>query len=177
MCEKKELKISAISTLLWYVFTHGFWMTNKITYFDDAFAQFTLGEHIGMGRWFYAILYLLYRFIFGGSNYSLSLFNLIMMLAIIVCVWMIVRLFDITSGLDIILISGIMVTSPAMIGLNAYNFLVHFYAVSILLAVAGACLICRSTWKYGWIMGSALLCLSLAIYQAYVALSICILLL
>ncbi|MBM7608012.1 hypothetical protein JOD29_001256 [Lysinibacillus composti] len=75
-----------------------------------------------------------------------------------------VILFNIRKKISIVLISGIVVTFPSVSATFSYIFTADGYMMGIFMAILSVVLLKK--YKYGFLYGAVLVCLSVAIYQA-----------
>lgn len=80
------------------------------------------------------------------------------------------RIYNLKSTLNILLAAGIVVTSDTVVSFHFYFSSLHIYLVSLLLAVMAVYYSDRI--KYGYFLSVFLLCLSMLIYQAFLATAI-----
>ena len=182
MGNPKETKYRPLSqvlvmTLVWGLAAHGFILTNKFSTNDDIRYLFGAGATITSGRWFLEVAARLTRLVLGGPLCSSPLFcGLISLLLLGLSLWMLFDLFDISDFWVRILLTGAAVASPSMAGLLGYLFTAPFYMLALALCVAGAWLICRRHTLLWTAVGVGCIACGIGIYQAYLPVVLCILL-
>lgn len=82
------------------------------------------------------------------------------------------KVFYITNRLYIALLAGIVVTSDTIVASHAYFGSLYIFFLSLLLAVMAVHY--ADVKKYGYIISAGLLCISIFMYQAYLATAICL---
>jgi len=152
--------------LLIGLFAHLFMLTNKLVNHDDLSALFGKGTTYEVGRWGLRITqYIL-------PNISMPFFHGMMTLIFIAITACIVsEIFNIEDKKFQILIGGIMITFPSIIGTFSYMFTVSSYAVAIMLSVLSVYCIAKERNLWYYILGISLLIFSLSIYQAYISIT------
>lgn len=130
--------------MVWGLLAHGFMLSHKLSFHDDAEELFLAGNTYMEGRWFLGILSRLLRLIFGGSDYSLPWANGLLCLALLaVMTCFLVRLFDLRHPVSWALLAGAAVCIPSVTQLMGFMFTAHYYALAMLMAVYGVGLVCR----------------------------------
>ena len=166
-----KYKIVFVWILLIGLMAHAFILTNKLVNHDELSSLFTKGETYAVGRWGLELL----EFIF--PNISMPIFNgLIALIFISLSACMVSETLGIENRLFQIIIGGIMITFPSIIGSMCYMYTVSSYSVSIFLSVISVYLFSKKKWKAD-IIGVTCLILSLSIYQAYVCITASLLIL
>ena len=153
----RNFKLCMLATFIIGLAAHMYCYTNMLTGADDAFTVFrhahlpartVLLVHVGSLRLYFDLLIKTIRMPW--------LLGVMTLAAIRRCGMACVRsTLSITSSVGIILVSGLMVTSPTMISSNFYLTSAHMYAGALLFACHG-CLCLR---KSGGTAGSPRLCL------------------
>lgn len=171
---QKKLKITdkfafASSFILGLV-AHFYRMTNWLPNWDSLVFRADKQHMEALGRWFlpYAS--------FISTEYELPWLNGVLTLlylsiaAVFVC-----RIFDIKSNIAACLIGGITVTFPTVISTFTYCYVADAYALSCLFACAAAYLLAKKG-NIAAIFAAILMTLSLGTYQAYITVTISLLL-
>ncbi len=115
---------------------------------------------ITSGRWFLTIACGI------SSYYTLPwVIGLLGMFYLGIAAICIVEFLEVESKINIVLISGLLVSFPALASTFAYVFTLDGYMLGVLFAVLAPLLVKRH--KYGFVAGGVALALSLGIYQAY----------
>ena len=162
---KKEWKIAFVSTIIIGLIAHLFVMVNIIPNHDGIFNIYANQNCINLGRFFL-------QYACGLTSYYtlpwiIGIFSLV---TIAITSIMIIELFNIRRKLNIILISGFLVTYPTVASTFAYVYTMDGYMLSLMFATLSVVLAYK--YKYGFIIGSIFICISLGIYQAYVSVAI-----
>jgi len=82
------------------------------------------------------------------------------------------KIYHVTNKLYIVLLAGIVVTSDTIVVSHAYFGSLHIFFLSLLFAVMAVYY--SDVKKYGYIISVLLLCISIFMYQAYLATAICL---
>lgn len=168
-----NLRVALVSTFVIGVVAHFFCYTNVFFNHDDAtmyWYRLSVGDAAAGTRWLAPLWQTLVACvqmpwlegIFTLFFYSLS-------------VWLICETLEITYPALIVLVSGILVTSPTTIASNMYLGSAHQYAGALLFACLA--LYAFEKWKYGWFWAFGCLLVSAGTYAAYVNLSVSLFLL
>ena len=119
------------------------------------------------GRWFLGVIGAIEHRMFGG-NYSTPMFKgLIAIILISLSAALIVAIFRIRNKTHIFLLSTLMVVYPAVTVIMGYMFMAQCFTLALFLTVLGVYLTVQK--KYGFVAGIIGICLSLGLYQAYLA--------
>lgn len=162
------LRMALISTFVIGVVAHFFCYTNVFFNHDDAtiyWCRLSIGEAATGSRWLAPLWQTMVACvqmpwlegIFTLFFYSLS-------------VWLICEALEITYPALIVLVSGILVTSPTTISSNMYLGSAHQYSGALLFACLA--LYAFEKWKHGWFWAFGFLLISAGTYAAYVNLSV-----
>lgn len=156
---------SIISAIICGLIAHGYMLTNKLCYHDDATSYFTFGGDYQSGRWVLGI----WRDIqlrLGIMQYSTPFWNgLLFILFIALASGIFVKLFQVQDCYVAVLIGGAVVVFPTSASILAYMFTAPAYGFAILLAVLCVYISHRVNW--GWIPAIIMLTISMGIYQSY----------
>lgn len=149
---------------------------NKLSFHDDVKFLFDVGTTYQLGRWFLAFLANLSEFIF-GQHFSIPVFNgFFTFLFISLSSCLIINLLNIKYILARWLLCCLMIVFPVISSTFAFMFTSIYYAISLFLATFGAWLICRYKNIY-YVLGAILsICCSIGIYQSYLSVSLCLML-
>lgn len=160
-------KLAFLASFFAGLLTHGFMLLNKIPFYDDIGLLFHTGGTYKNGRWFLGIIGALEYRTFGG-NYSTPMFKgLIALVLISLSAALIVSIFKIENKIYIFLLSALMVVYPAVTVIFGYMFMAQCFTLAMFLGVLAVYLTLRC--KYGYVFGMGCICLSLGLYQAYLA--------
>lgn len=168
-----NLRVALVATFVIGVVAHFFCYTNVFFNHDDAsmyWYRISLGDAATGTRWLTPLWQTMVACvqipwlegIFTLFFYSLS-------------VWLICETLEITYPALIVLVSGILVTSPTAIASNMYLSSAHQYAGALLFACLA--LYAFEKWKYGWLGAFVCLLISAGTYASYVNLSVSLFLL
>lgn len=156
---------SMISAIICGFIAHGYMLTNKLCYHDDATSYFTLGGDYMSGRWAIG----LWRDIqlrLGILQYSTPLWNgLLFILFLAIASGILVKLFQIQNYYVAGMIGAALIVFPTSASIFAYMFTAPAYGFAILLTVF--CVYLTYRYKWGWIPAIVMLTISMGIYQAY----------
>lgn len=156
-------KIPFLASLIWGFLAYMFAFTNKLINHDEAGQLFGKGATVTSGRWGLGLLDMVF------PNVSMPwIYGVITVVFIALSICLILHLFSIRSRILQVLLAGCIMVFPSLIGIFGYMFTSSSYALSFLLAVLAAWLICRSC---KWAIPPAVCCLvaSLSIYQSYIS--------
>lgn len=163
-----NLRVALVSTFVIGVVAHFFCYTNVFFNHDDAsmyWYRISLGDAATGTRWLTPLWQTMVACvqipwlegIFTLFFYSLS-------------AWLICETLEITYPALIVLVSGILVTSPTAISSNMYLSSAHQYSGALLFACLA--LYAFEKWKHGWFWAFGCLLVSAGTYGAYVNLSV-----
>ena len=159
---KSEWKIAFLTALIVGIVTHLFFITKIIPNHDGLLALYSSQDATFLGRWFLEYAHGI------TSQYTLPVISgILSIISIGISSAIIVEIFKIKKKLNIILISSIMVTYPAVAATLSYMFLADAYFIALLLATISVLL--ANKYKYGFLVGAVCICFSLGIYQAYIS--------
>lgn len=169
------------STMLWGILAHGMMLFNKFSFHDDARLAFHIGATVSSGRWMLEVLKRFFECIFGGSLYSLPLFNGVgTLLLMALASYMLVRMLRLKSRAGCALLAGLMVVFPVVTATLGYMYTAPYYMLGLDMAVAGAWLIDETTCVRRWYFlpaGSFLIACGIGVYQACIPFILTLLLL
>lgn len=166
-----EYRFPFFAALLFGLFSHMFFFTNKLTNIDDISYLFSKGNSANLGRWGLDLL----SFILPDA--SIPWFHgtlTILFLAVSVC--LILSLLEIRSPLLQVLSAGLIVSFPSLTGTFGYMYTSSSYGAAFLLSVLSVCLLSTAGWNYA---AAGLVCgvLSLSVYQSYISVTVSLMLL
>ena len=166
----RNFKLCILATFIIGLAAHMYCYTNMLTGADDAFLfsdTRTFADGASGTRWLLAIYFALIKTI-----RMPWLLGLITLLLYGVAAWLVCETLSITSSAGIILVSGLMVTSPTMISSNFYLTSAHMYAGALLFACLAA--YAYKKWRHGWIAAFVFMLLSEGSYAAYISMTLCL---
>ena len=160
----RNFKLCMLATFIIGLAAHMYCYTNMLTGADDAFLfsdTRTFADGASGTRWLLAIYFALIKTI--RMPWLLGVMTLLLYG---VAAWLVCETLSITSSAGIILVSGLMVTSPTMISSNFYLTSAHMYAGALLFACMAA--YAYEKWRHGWIAAFVFMLLSEGSYAAYI---------
>lgn len=167
---KSSENISCITTFVIGFATHFFGFINVIHNYDDiSVLPAVSNAGVTSGRWFLTIIHALFAKI--GIAYNLPYVNSILFILLIsISVKYIICILEIKNPVSAILIGAIFVTFPSVTGIMFFKYTVVSYGIAILCSVLSVWYMKR--FKFGFILSIFLIACSLGIYQAYVPITI-----
>lgn len=166
----RNFKLCMLATFIIGLAAHMYCYTNMLTGADDAFLfsdTRTFADGASGTRWLLAIYFALIKTI--RMPWLLGVMTLLLYG---VAAWLVCETLSITSLAGIILVSGLMVTSPTMISSNFYLTSAHMYAGALLFACMAA--YAYEKWRHGWIAAFVFMLLSEGSYAAYISMTLCL---
>ncbi len=169
---KKSWKIAFISSIIIGLCVHLYKFTNTLVNHDSVLNYYHTQDLTILGRWFLSIAC-------GFSSYFdlpwiTGLFSIIL---IAFCTMLIIDIFEINNPIIIILCSGMLTVYPSITETFFYQFTADGYMLAMLLSTFSVYLIKIDTKKISrYIISMICICLSCAIYQAYVSFSLVLML-
>lgn len=166
----RNFKLCMLATFIIGLVAHMYCYTNMLTGADDAFLfsdTRTFADGASGTRWLLAIYFALIKTI--RMPWLLGVMTLLLYG---IAAWLVCETLSITSSAGVILISGLMVTSPTMISSNFYLTSAHMYAGALLFACLAA--YAYKKWRHGWIAAFVFMLLSEGSYAAYISMTLCL---
>lgn len=164
-CIKKEWKIAFVTAFVLGLLIHMPVLVSDIPNHDGLDSMYFDQNMITSGRWFLTIACGF------SSYYNLPwLIGILGILALSVTAVLLTELLQVKSTPLIVLISGLLVSFPALTSTFAYVFTLDGYMLAMLLAVFAVLLVGKS--KYGFLWGAVCLAFSMGTYQAYLPFAI-----
>ena len=179
LCKKIDFryKCAIISAFITGLISQGMGLFNKYSVHDDPI-NYGVGTTYTSGRWMLDVLAKVESKYYGDGHYSLPAFNgFLAIVLIIASACLIINIIDIKSPLLCSFIASIMVCFPVITSIFGYMFTLHFYMMALFLGTLGAYCICKSDRWYIWCIGVILAGSSVGIYQAFVPVTITLILL
>lgn len=169
-CASKPCFVAAASALIYGIMVHSFAFFNVLQNHDNIASQpGGFGGGIPLGRWFLEILGRFFEAI--GLNYNLSSVNGFAYISLLaITAGILVSTLRINRKRTAALIGALFVAFPTVTATLIYRFTSAFYGISALFAVLAVWVLQRK--RFGFICSVVLIALSLGIYQAYVPLTI-----
>ena len=167
--EDRSLLIKSLGfTFFWGLLAHTYGFTNGLFSHDSLQSIVRLNKFkLQLGRF---MAYLVRRIFRQGITMP-WLIGMLSLLYIGLAVYLIIKIFDIKSSLAIFLTAGILTTNitvTALIGTYIHDLDLNMLA--LLFAVGSV--YCWKYYKWGYLFGAALVCISLGFYQAYFSLAV-----
>lgn len=165
----KELKLCFLSAIIIGLVAHIYKITNWLPNWDSLVFRYDNQNMLAMGRWFLPIAC-------GFSSfYDLPLLSgLLSILFHTIGAMVIVKMFDVKKSVTAVLIGAMVVSFPTVTSVLTYNYVADGYALSFLLASLAAYFLTKE--KPNYILSVIFIALSVGIYQAYVTVTIMLLL-
>ena len=166
----RNFKLCMLATFIIGLAAHMYCYTNMLTGADDAFLfsePHSWADGAAGTRWLLTVYFSIIK------NIRMPwLLGLITLLLYGVAAWLVCETLSITSSVGIILVSGLMVTSPTMISSNFYLTSAHMYAGALLFACLAA--YAYKKWRHSWIAAFVFMLLSEGSYAAYISMTLCL---
>lgn len=156
-------RIPFFAALIVGFLTYGYAFANKLINHDEAYHLFTKGATIESGRWSLALLSYIFPDVSMPWIYGILT---IVLMALSACV--IIKTFEIRRPVFQVLIAGLIIAFPSLIGTFGYMYTTTSYGVAFLMASLAMMLVSRNTLK-SFLIALGLMVFSLGIYQSYVA--------
>lgn len=164
-----QWKICFISAVVIALITHLYKITNWLPNWDSLVFRYDAQNMLSMGRWFLPVA--------SGISSFYDLPWVTGLMAILFHAFgavAIVEIFKVKKTVTACLIGATVVSFPTVTSVMMYNYVADAYALSFLFAVLAALLLTREKPKY--IISVILIALSVGIYQAYITVTIMLLL-
>ena len=169
---KREWKIAFLAAFLGCLLVHIFKFTNTLPNHDSLYNVYTDQNMTGSGRWFL-------QYACGISSY----FDLPWMNGLLCAVYLgltaaiVAETLDMKNPVVIVLSSLVLVTTISTTETLFFEFTADGYLLALMMCALAAYLGCKGKCWYHYAIGGVCICLSLAVYQAYlsfaVVLSVC----
>ena len=169
----QEYKYLFLITTMIGIICHGFMLFNKFSLNDDNDCLFRLGITFAQGRWALGLIDTLAQKL-GTYNFSLPVFNgVILILCISISACVICEIFEIKDKISRVLIGGILIVFPEIASTLGFMFQAWAWGMALLLVVLADYLILKTNTLKS-ILAGILICISLGLYQGFLATGICI---
>ena len=165
-----QWKVCFFASVIAGIFAHLYKITNWLPNWDSLVFRYDSQNMLSIGRWFLPVVSSF------SSFYDLPLLNGIIAIvfhalgAVCVCAILNVQK-KITAGL----IGAVVVTFPAVTSVMMYNYVVDAYSIAFFLSALAALYMTKK--KSGYLLSALLITLSAGIYQAYITVTITLVLL
>lgn len=173
-----KIKVIFISTFVWGIVAHGYMMFNKFSWNDDVTNMFFFGTTYELGRWMLEILRRIFIFFFEANCSQPFVNGMGALVCIGISAYLFTDLFQIKRKGSLIAVTGVMVTTPTVLGIFLYMFTSFAYMIGLLMCVIGVWIVCKGGKKVlSSIGGCILICCSIGVYQAWFPMAVSIFLL
>ena len=165
-----NFKLTMLAAFVFGLAAHMYCYTNMLTGADDSFLfsdTRSFADGAAGTRWLLAVYFNLIQTI--RMPWLLGIMTLLLYG---IAAWLVCETLSITSPAGVILVSGLMVTSPTMISSNFYLTSAHMYAGALLFACLAA--YAYKKWRHGWIAAFVFMLLSEGSYAAYISMTLCL---
>lgn len=173
----RHLQRTFFYSLLWGLAAHGLALTNVFAIHDNVHYFFSVGATYSSGRWFLGVLD---ELVIGltGRHCASPLWNgLLCLIFSGLSAWVLAEILCLQKQGSLILLSGLLVVSPALAGLLGYTFTAPYYLFAQLLCLCGAAAVVRLPGIRGVLLGGIGIACAMGIYQSYLPMALCSLLL
>lgn len=172
---KRPECVATLSAFFAGIAVHMFGLVNVLHNYDDISTQPRgFGTGLTSGRWFLEILGSTANDIFGG--YNLHWVNGVLFVALLaIAVGVLISIFEVKNNKIAVAIGMVFVSFPSVTATMLFRFTTVYYGIAILLAVFAAWFLVKC--KFGIIPSILCSALALGIYQAYMPLTISVLVL
>ena len=162
---KKEYKTAFVAAFVMGLLIHMPVLVSDIPNHDGLGSMYFDQNMITSGRWFLTVAC-------GFSSYFTIpwVIGLLGLLFLALAAAALTALLELRDTLTIILVSGLLVSFPALASTFAYVFTMDGYMLALLLAVLSV--LCTKKWKSGFWPGAVCLAFSMGTYQAYLPFAI-----
>ena len=162
---KKEYKTAFTAAFIIGLLIHMPVLLSDIPNHDGLGSMYFDQNMITSGRWFLTVAC-------GFSSYFTIpwIIGLLGLLFLALAAAALTALLELRDTLAIIMISGLLVSFPALASTFAYVFTMDGYMLALLLAVLSV--LCTKKWKKGFLPGAVCLAFSMGTYQAYLPFAI-----
>ncbi len=165
-----QWKVCFFAALLVGLFAHLYKITNWLPNWDSLVFRYDPQNMLSLGRWFLPVVCSF------SSFYDLPFFNGVIAIvfhalgAVYIC-----RMFRVQKQITAILIGAVIVSFPTVTSVMMYNYVADGYSVAFFLSTLAAFYMTKEKPKY--LFSMILIALSAGIYQAYITVTIMLVLL
>ncbi|CAM5191860.1 hypothetical protein UACE39S_00774 [Ureibacillus acetophenoni] len=154
-----KYRLAFIYAIIIGLMTHMYVFMNRLPNHDGLINIYSSQAKVTSGRFFLGPAAGISSFF--DLPWVIGLFSIIFLALTAVCI---IALFEVQKNISIVLISGIVVSFPSVSATFSYMFTADGYMLGTFLALLSVLL--TKKYKYGFLIGSILLCLGVGIYQA-----------
>ena len=164
---KREWKLAFLAAFLGCLLVHIFKFTNTLPNHDSVYHPYAVQNMTISGRWFL-------QYACGVSSY----FDLPWMNGLLCAVYLGLTAAIVTETLDmknpvvIVLSSLVLVTTISTTETLFFEFTADGYLLALMMCALASCLSCKGNRWYHYVISGICICLSLAVYQAYLSFSV-----
>ena len=165
-----EWKVCFFAAIAVGMIAHLYKITNWLPNWDSLVFRYDPQNMVGLGRWFLPVVCSF------SSFYDLPFLNGIIAIlfhalgAVCIC-----RILNIRKKITAFLIGAIIVSFPTVTSVMMYNYVADGYSIAFFLSTLAALYMIKG--KGGYIISAVLIALSVGIYQAYITVTIMLILL
>lgn len=165
-----QWKVCFFASVIVGLLAHIYKITNWLPNWDSLVFRYDSQNMIALGRWFLPVVCSF------GSFYDLPFLNGIVAIlfhalsSVCIC-----KILNVQKNITAFLIGAIMVTFPTVTSVMMYNYVADGYSIAFLLSTLAALYMTREKPRY--ILSAVLIALSTGIYQAYITVTIMLVLL
>ena len=165
-----EWKACFIAALLVGLFAHLYKITNWLPNWDSLVFRYDEQNMVSMGRWFLPVVCSF------SSFYDLPFLNGILAIvfhalgAVVIC-----RMLNIKKKITASLIGAVIVSFPTVTSVMMYNYVADGYSIAFFISCLAALYMTKEKPRY--LLSAVLIALSVGIYQAYITVTIMLVLL
>ena len=165
-----QWKVCFISALIVGVIAHLYKITNWLPNWDSLVFRYDAQNMIGLGRWLLPLACSL------SSFYDLPFLNGVLAIifhglsAVCIC-----KILNVQNKITAFLIGGVIVSFPTVTSVMMYNYVADGYSIAFFLATLAAMYMTKEKPRY--ILSALFIALSTGIYQAYITVTIMLILL
>ena len=166
---QSQWRICFLTALVLGLAAHFYKITNWLPNWDSLVFRYDGQNMLRLGRWFLSVACA------ASTFYDLPWIGGLLAIvfhglgAVCVC-----RIFDVKKNMTAVLIGGMIATFPTVTSVMMYNYVADGYGLSFFLATLAA--LCMTKEKPNFVAGGLMIMLSVAIYQAYITVTILLLL-
>ena len=165
-----QWKICFFSAVIIGLFAHFYKITNWLPNWDSLVFRYDPQNMVKIGRWFLPVICSF------SSFYDLPFLNGIIAIvfhavsAVVIC-----RMFDVRKKITAFMIGAVIVSFPTVTSVMMYNYAADGYSIAFFLSTLAAWFMTKEKPRY--ILSIVLIALSTGIYQAYITVTIMLVLL
>ena len=166
-----QWKVCFITCVIVGLFAHLYKIANWLPNWDSLVFRYDPQNMIGLGRWFLPVVCSF------SSFYDLPFLNGIIAIifhglgAVCIC-----KILSVQKKITAALIGAVVVTFPTVISVMMYNYVADGYSIAFFLSTLAALCLTRKKVRY-YVLGAFFITLSTGIYQAYITVTITLVLL